>query len=114
MMVSGIPDELFPKPGQVVEKSPKSSKKYLIIGYHDKRYDSRLFEDIRDFMKVFVDGCSFALMHYPMLSWPRKSSGGYQLHGHIHARIKQIKDLFQCLKTASGIKANLSKMKILS
>ena len=94
MMVSGIPDELFPKPGQVVEKSPKPSKKYLIIGYHDKRYDSRLFEDIRDFMKVFVDGCSFALMHYPMLSWPRKSSGGYQLHGHIHARIKQIKDFF--------------------
>lgn len=76
MMVSGIPDELFPKPGQVVEKSPKSSKKYLIIGYHDKRYDPRLFEDIRDFMKVSVDGCSFALMHYPMLSWPRKSSGG--------------------------------------
>ena len=76
------------------EKSPKSAKKDLVIGYHDKRYDSRLFEDIRDFMKVFVDGCSFALMHYPMLSWPRKSSGGYQLHGHIHARIKQIKDFF--------------------
>jgi calcineurin-like phosphoesterase family protein len=26
-------------------------------------------------------------MHYPMLSWPKKNSGGYQLHGHIHARM---------------------------
>jgi len=63
-------------------------KKYLIIGNHDKKYDPRLFEDIRDFMKVSVDGCNFALMHYPMLSWPKKSSGGYQLHGHIHARME--------------------------
>lgn len=61
-----------------------NGKKYLIIGNHDKKYDPRLFEDIRDFMKVSVDGCNFALVHYPMLS----SSGGYQLHGHIHARME--------------------------
>ena len=24
-------------------------------------------------------------MHYPMLSWPKKNSGGIQLHGHIHS-----------------------------
>ena len=64
-----------------------NGKKYLIIGNHDKKYDPRLFEDIRDFMKVSVDGRHFALMHYPMLSWPKKNSGGYQLHGHIHARM---------------------------
>ena len=29
-----------------------NGKKYLIIGNHDKKYDPRLFEDIRDFMKV--------------------------------------------------------------
>ena len=23
-------------------------------------------------------------MHYPMLSWPKKNSGSFQLHGHIH------------------------------
>ena len=39
-----------------------NGKKYLIIGNHDKKYDPRLFEDIRDFMKVSVDGCNFALM----------------------------------------------------
>ena len=64
-----------------------NGKKYLIIGNHDKKYDSGLFEDIRDFMKASVDGHYFALMHYPMLSWPKMSSGGYQLHGHIHARM---------------------------
>jgi len=26
------------------------------------------------------------LMHYPMLSWPKKNSGSIQLHGHIHAQ----------------------------
>ena len=48
----------------------------------------RLFEDIKDFMKISMEGRNFALMHYPMLSWPKKSSGGYQLHGHIHARME--------------------------
>ena len=47
-----------------------------------------LFEDIKDFIKISVDGCNFALMHYPMLSWPKMRSGGYQLHGHIHARME--------------------------
>ena len=62
-----------------------NGKKYLIVGNHDKKYDPRLFEDIKDFMKISVEGRNFALMHYPMLSWPKKNSGGYQLHGHIHA-----------------------------
>ncbi len=65
-----------------------NGKKYLIVGNHDKEYAPGLFEDIKDFMKISVDGCNFALMHYPMLSWPKMSSGGYQLHGHIHARME--------------------------
>ncbi len=31
-----------------------NGKKYLIIGNHDKNYDPRLFEDIRDFMKISI------------------------------------------------------------
>ena len=65
-----------------------NGKKYLIVGNHDKKYDPRFFEDIKDFMKISVEGSNFALMHYPMLSCPKKSSGGYQLHGHIHARME--------------------------
>lgn len=61
-------------------------KKYLISGNHDKKYDPDLFMEIRDFMTVSLNGEYFALMHYPMLSWPKKNSGSYQLHGHIHAQ----------------------------
>ena len=64
-----------------------NGKKYLISGNHDKNYDPGLFEDVRDFMTVSLNGRYFALMHYPMLSWPKKNSGSIQLHGHIHARM---------------------------
>ena len=64
-----------------------NGKKYLIKGNHDKNYDPRLFADIQDFMTASVNGQYFAMMHYPMLSWPKKNSGSIQLHGHIHARM---------------------------
>ena len=47
---------------------------------------AELFEEICDFKTVSLNGVYFALMHYPMLSWPKKNSGSIQLHGHIHAR----------------------------
>jgi len=59
-------------------------KKYLIKGNHDKKYDERLFEEICDFKEIAVNGTNLALMHYPMLSWPKIRRGGIQLHGHIH------------------------------
>lgn len=65
-----------------------NGKKYLIRGNHDKKYDPRLFADIQDFMTISANGQYFALMHYPMLSWPKKNSGSIQLHGHIHARME--------------------------
>ena len=58
----------------------------LIVGNHDKKYDERLFEGIYDFKTVSLYEKYFALMHYPMLSWPKSFHGSYQLHGHIHAR----------------------------
>ena len=70
---------------ELIEKL--NGKKYLITGNHDKKYDLSLFVDIRDFMTVSFNGQYFALMHYPMLSWPKKNSGSIQLHGHIHARM---------------------------
>ncbi len=63
-----------------------NGKKYLITGNHDKKYDPKLFIEIHDFMTVSLNGKHFSLMHYPMLSWPKKNRGSYQLHGHIHAR----------------------------
>ncbi len=61
-------------------------EKYLLTGNHDKKYDPALFAEIRDFMTLSLGGTYFALMHYPMLSWPKKNSGSIHLHGHIHAR----------------------------
>lgn len=62
-----------------------NGKKYLLKGNHDKNYDPALFKDIRDFMTISLDGHLIALMHYPMLSWPKSHHGSLQLHGHIHA-----------------------------
>ena len=44
-----------------------------------------MVEEICDFKTVSLNGQFFALMHYPMLSWPKKNSGSIQLHGHIHS-----------------------------
>ena len=63
-----------------------NGKKYLLTGNHDKQYDPALFADIRDYMTISLNGTYFALMHYPMLSWPKSHHGSIQLHGHIHAR----------------------------
>ena len=45
-----------------------NGEKILLSGNHDKQYDSSLFAEIRDFMTVSLNGVSFSLMHYPMLS----------------------------------------------
>ena len=60
-------------------------RKILIRGNHDKSYNPALFEKISDFETISVYGMYLALMHYPMLSWPKKNQGSIQLHGHIHA-----------------------------
>lgn len=60
-------------------------KKYLIRGNHDKKYDENLFEEVRDFMMISVNGLHISLMHYPMLAWPRSHYGSIMLHGHIHS-----------------------------
>ncbi len=62
-----------------------NGRKILVKGNHDKEYKRELFEEICDFKTVSLNGNYFALMHYPMLSWPKKNSGSIQLHGHIHA-----------------------------
>ena len=65
--------------------SMMKGKKILVKGNHDKKYSSELFGEICDFKTVSLNGHYFALMHYPMLSWPKKNNGSIQLHGHIHS-----------------------------
>jgi len=62
---------------------------------------NRPFGDVREMNRVLIqnynavvnkndtvslNGIHSVLMYYPMLSWPKKTSGSIQLHGHIHAR----------------------------
>ena len=61
-------------------------KKILIKGNHDKQYDMSLFEEITDFKTISANGIYIAMMHYPMLSWPKSHHGSLQLHGHVHGR----------------------------
>lgn len=81
---------------EMIEKM--NGKKILIKGNHDKSYRQELFEDICDFKTISVNGVRFVLMHYPMLSWPKKNSGSIQLHGHIHADAE-----YNCQNRAEGI-----------
>ena len=57
----------------------------MVKGNHDKKYDTELFEEICDFKTVSLNGEYLSLMHYTMLSWPKKNSVSIQLHGHIYA-----------------------------
>ncbi len=72
-----------------------NGKKILIKGNHDKKDDLELFEEICDFKTVSLNGLYFALMYYPMLSWPKKNSGRfnymdtYMPMKNIICRIKQ-------------------------
>ena len=61
-------------------------RKTLIRGNHDKNYDTSLFEEIADFKTISASGIYIAMMHYPMLSWPKSHHGSLQLHGHVHGR----------------------------
>lgn len=54
-----------------------------IIAIQNRSFEN--VEEICDFKTVSLNGHYFALMHYPMLSWPKKNSGSIQLHGHIHS-----------------------------
>lgn len=62
-------------------------RKVLILGNHDLKYDSHLFEDILDYKEFNQNKIKYVLMHYPLMSW----NGSYKnksihLHGHIHAQ----------------------------
>lgn len=62
-----------------------NGKKILISGNHDhKSLDPALFESIHDFLEIHADGVNISLMHYPMVSWPKKGYGSLHLHGHQH------------------------------
>ena len=69
--------------------SELKGKKHLIIGNHDKYWMkkgdlSAWFESVSPMLFITDSGRSATLCHYPMMSWPGMSRGGYMIYGHIH------------------------------
>lgn len=64
-------------------------KKHLIIGNHDKTWMNKVdlsqwFESVSPMLFITDAGIPVTLCHYPMMSWPGISKGGYMVYGHIH------------------------------
>lgn len=64
---------------------------HLVLGNHDMKDKDLLlaagFVEVCDYRKIGLGSkhAQACLMHYPMLTWDRRNSGSYMLHGHIHA-----------------------------
>ncbi len=64
-------------------------KKHLIVGNHDRSWMNKVdlgawFESVAPMLFVNDHGRAATLCHYPMLTWPGMSKGGYMIYGHIH------------------------------
>ena len=64
-------------------------RKHLLLGNHDYTWIrnaklEKYFIDVRDLLVIKANGITATLCHYPMLSWPHSSYGGYMIFGHIH------------------------------
>lgn len=64
-------------------------RKNLIIGNHDNfitqtRFETHLFEKIKDYHKIKYNNEVFILSHYPFLEWDMSRRGSIHLHGHQH------------------------------
>ena len=64
-------------------------RKYLIKGNHenylsDPHFNQNLFEWIKDYHMVTLNGIKFILFHYPILEWDSYFRGSVHLYGHVH------------------------------
>ena len=83
-------DFLF-RPKRPVEEylSVLKGKKHLIIGNHDRFWMKKTdlntwFVSVSPMLFISDGGQPATLCHYPMMSWPGMSRGGYMIYGHIH------------------------------
>lgn len=63
-----------------------NGRKTLIFGHHDRHLESlrSYFEEITPFKQITIDGQDIVLCHYPLMDWPGREQGAWQLHGHKH------------------------------
>lgn len=69
-----------------------SGIKILILGSHDKNYESALnyFKFITSLYELHLNELSITLCHYPMRSWPKSHFNSWMLHGHHHKDISNL------------------------
>ena len=63
-----------------------NGRKILIFGHHDRNPQLLCshFEEITPFKQVTIEGQDIVLCHYPLMDWPGREQGAWQLHGHKH------------------------------
>lgn len=69
--------------------SEPNGKKHLIVGNHDKYWMKKVdlsawFESVSPMLFITDNGRTATHCHYPMMSWPSMSRGGFMVFGHIH------------------------------
>jgi calcineurin-like phosphoesterase family protein len=66
-------------------------RKHLILGNHDDRWKSKLYECgfiwVKDVFGIFVEDVPIWLSHYAHLAWPKSHFGVWHVHGHSHGGI---------------------------
>lgn len=65
--------------------------KHLVKGNHDHWVTTEArfsLESVTDYLELTVNKTFVVMMHYPLVSWNRKSRGSLHLHGHTHGRYK--------------------------
>lgn len=65
--------------------------RFLLVGNHDRwAKDSKckkLFQGIYDLKKIYDNGRTVVLCHYPLAVWDQSHRGNYHLYGHVHKNL---------------------------
>jgi calcineurin-like phosphoesterase family protein len=63
----------------------------IVLGNHDHWIERKknelkqgVFNSIRKYYELDVEGVQIVLSHYPIESWNNMDRGAYHLHGHVH------------------------------
>ncbi len=76
-------------------KSRLNGKIHWVLGNHDRcsQEVKSQFTSVHDLFQGRINGRDFFLLHYPLVSWARKSHGCVHLYGHVHGRYDKAGEL---------------------
>lgn len=90
--------------------SQLKGKIHLIVGNHDpekvinRLLEEKYLESVSQMELIDVGEQKIFVCHYPMISWPHKEQGVWDLHGHVHL-LKNTED-FSILHYDVGVDHN--------